>query len=545
MDPLHAAVKARSLSDVLNCLQHFRVNVNAPSRSDDFTTPLTVASYNGDRDIVIALLAAGANNAGVPHFPKKARWANKKLLQTPKIFTPLHAAAFNGHSPVIEILLMSGASSNILDDKGRTPIHYAAGNGHIAVLQRLFAASSRSVNLRDKDGETPLYLAVRYNCLYAARFLVEVGNADVNTRAHSGFSLLHLACANSCTDVDESMAAFLIKSGARVNDFCDLPKDVTGVEALVLTASPLMTAALQGRHLEVRLLLKEGANIEAIDPRSGRNALHCAVYNGNVAAMEILVEAGAKVDSTDVYGCTPLHFIGRKWCDGYINDINRLVSLLADSGADINARDHEQRTPLLHVIKYCDIAAIPVGGTKYSTRKYRALDELVKRMLEVGADVEACDENGNGILHTLAWLYSHFVPLGSDFKQFMSVFRRLINAGASPTARNAKGLTPAEYLGDKEANTCPRMAKLAPLQVALFATPAGGDRCWHALPKTCPGIGAAIQSVWCTTPNELPTLWEFVDPRLKPSARTLLCCLHRTLPGLCEIQITILSSALS
>ena len=61
---------------------------------------------------------------------------------------------------------------------------------------------------------------------------------------------------------------------------------------------------------------------------------------------------------------------------------------------------------------------------------------------------------------------------------------------------------------------------------AIFTTlVAAGDRSWQRLPTLCPGLEAAILSVWLNAPDEMPELLK----RLKNPPRNvieLFACLH-------------------
>jgi 26S proteasome non-ATPase regulatory subunit 10 len=42
----------------------------------------------------------------------------------------LHVAAYNGHKEIVVLLIAKGADVNAKDDGGRTPLHAAAGGGY-------------------------------------------------------------------------------------------------------------------------------------------------------------------------------------------------------------------------------------------------------------------------------------------------------------------------------------------------------------------------------------------------------------------------------
>ncbi len=94
-------------------------------------------------------------------------------------------------------------------------------------------------------------------------------------------------------------------------------------------------------------LIERGANVDIKDYR-GQTALHTvAVKNdGNTEAIQKLVEAHAKLDITDNEGLTPLHIAVQ-------NDRRDTVELLIQLGADVNRQDLQGRTPLHFAALYC------------------------------------------------------------------------------------------------------------------------------------------------------------------------------------------------
>ena len=62
------------------------------------------------------------------------------------------------------------------------------------------------------------------------------------------------------------------------------------------------------------LLLSHAANVNAPTRYDRRSPLHSAAVAGHVALLRLLVDNGAALDQTDLYGSTPLHLavVGRR-----------------------------------------------------------------------------------------------------------------------------------------------------------------------------------------------------------------------------------------
>jgi len=99
----------------------------------------------------------------------------------------------------------------------------------------------------------------------------------------------------------------------------------------------LIAAAEEGRLPVVKLLLKQGADVDTRDPY-GFTPLHRAAEKGHTEVMELLLNAGCDPDAREDLGKTPLH---RAAAEGQ----RTAVELLFKAGADPNALDLMQRTP--------------------------------------------------------------------------------------------------------------------------------------------------------------------------------------------------------
>ena len=110
---------------VEQCRVLLRADRGASKQTDDLgRTPLHVAAFHGNKEIVTSLLACRAD----PH----ARDSNQA--------TPLHWAAAGGRLEVIDALLRAGARIDALDADSVTPLRLATMRGH--------ADTARSLRLR-------------------------------------------------------------------------------------------------------------------------------------------------------------------------------------------------------------------------------------------------------------------------------------------------------------------------------------------------------------------------------------------------------------
>jgi ankyrin repeat protein len=217
--------------------------------------------------------------------------------------SPLMYGAALGSPESMRLLLDAGADPNTANAFGATPLMWCAGD---AVKIRLLLSKGAKVDARSQLGRTPLLIAAAYDgATEAARLLIENG-ADVNVRDKAGISVLEQAASSNHIE----LVRLLLLKGAHVNT-----ADESGFTAL-------MAAADNGdRNADmVKLLLEHGA---AVNVKTGESSeivkngptalghltpLHLAAAQANYEAVEALVKAGADVNAKDVRNATPLVF---------------------------------------------------------------------------------------------------------------------------------------------------------------------------------------------------------------------------------------------
>ena len=300
---IHSAAKSGDLQAMKSLLA---ANPKLIDATDDRgVTPLHRASLEGHRDIVDYLISRNADirrpdqigntplhgsayggRAGIVEL-LLARGADVRAKNR-NGQTPLFLAALKGARDVMEILLRNGAEVDAHDARGLSPLHMAIQNGHAPAADVLIAHKAR-VDVRDGQGNTPLFLAARGGRLELARMLLDAG-AEINPKNGYGMTPLHDATFADHADVVECLLA----RGARPDE-----KDNGGVR-------PLDWALENGSVEVVRLFLDRQRDGNERKWEFGRNLLHRAALLGQKGIADLALSRGADVNARDERNQTPL-----------------------------------------------------------------------------------------------------------------------------------------------------------------------------------------------------------------------------------------------
>ena len=94
--------------------------------------------------------------------------------------TPLWVASYNNNTDIVNLLISSGADINRADNYGITPLHNASRYGNTNIMA-LLISSGADINQAADNGDTPLIFAALENRMSSVRLLVESG-ADITIR---------------------------------------------------------------------------------------------------------------------------------------------------------------------------------------------------------------------------------------------------------------------------------------------------------------------------------------------------------------------------
>ena len=378
------------------------VDVNAAQV--DGTTALHWAAYNEDAETVALLIRSGA----------KVNVLNRYGM------SPLAQACTNGNAAIVKQLLEAGADANATMKGGETVLMLAARSGNAEAVTALLARGANP-NARERLGQTALMWAAAEGHTAIVRQLMDA-KADMNVTLDSGFTAFLFAVREGHLD---TVRAFLA-AGADVNAMTQ--RSASGGRGGArpgarASTSPLMLAVQNG-HFELAIALVD-AGADPNDVRTGFTPLHmiagvrkpdssdisdpaAPTGSGRLSSGEFvreIVKRGAKVNfrlpkgtpkqpatssSIGSEGATPLLFAADR------GDVP-LMRLLLELGADPLIPNFNNTTPLL--------AAAGVGTSEPQEEAGEESEavEAVKMLLDLGADINTVDNNGDTAMHGAAY----------------------------------------------------------------------------------------------------------------------------------------------
>lgn len=301
---------------------------------------------------------------------------------------------------VVRRLLALGVDPLKETPEGSTSLHWSAMCDSVEILLTLLPHCKAAINKADGDGRTPLL------------FLLGRGEYSANT---------------------VEMARILLDAGADVR-----VRDANSTTTLMLAAQSDTSGEL------TRLLLEHDPSLLNVTDDNGDTALSAAACVGDktaIGAIKVLLDAGATVGVSDAHQLV-LH--------GNLD----ALQLLVDHGFDVKAREADDGPTLLAQVPHIDNGVptsqvdvatwlidrgVPVnatwrregedqGETALLVACECAATDLVRFLLDAGADIEASTETGTTPLIAAVW------------SGCGETVRLLMERGAKPVGRPGKAI---------------------------------------------------------------------------------------------------------
>ena len=423
--PVADAAERRDAA-ALHTLLGNQAGVNAPQ--PDGTTALHWAAYHDDANIAAMLVKAGANVNAVNRYG----------------VSPLLQASQNGNAPMVKLLLDAGADANATLKGGETSLMLAARSGNAEAVAMLLARGVNA-NARERLGQTALMWAAAEGHTAVIQTLIQAG-ADINATVDSGFTPFFFAVREGHLEAAKALLAAGVDGNAMMRRGGSASGAAARTSALML--------AVQNGHFELAIALID-AGADPNDLRTGFSPLHmipgvrkpdssdgsdgAAPHGaGRLSSLEFvreIVKRGANVNlrlpkgtprmpgtssTVGTEGATPILFAADR------SDVP-LMRLLLELGADPFVPNFNNTTPLMAAAGLGTKEALEEAGEESEAV------EAVTLLLDLGADINAVDNNGDTAMH------------GAAVNNYPRVVKLLAARGADPkiwSKPNKAGRTP-------------------------------------------------------------------------------------------------------
>uniref|UniRef100_A0AAQ4QHV1 Transient receptor potential cation channel, subfamily A, member 1b n=1 Tax=Gasterosteus aculeatus aculeatus TaxID=481459 RepID=A0AAQ4QHV1_GASAC len=405
--------------------------------------------------------------------------ADPNILNT-ALLSPLHLAICLGHNDLVELLVSHTATDcNLQGDLGNTPLillffmlppppHCLTNNcllflfffshpfshllGHFPVHAAAFAGAKNAmemilkagekyghqveahINYVDKSSCSPLHLAVRGGNIEVIRFCIANG-AKVDQQQNDKSTPLHLACTQGATEVVKLM----LSSFQQVEDVINLTDGAC--------QTPLHRATIFDHTELAEYLISLGAKVNSTDCK-GNSPLLLATSCGAWRTVALLLSKGADVNVKDRCGCSFLHLALLQ--PKGLKNLSQEVLQLGSVTALLSCEDNEGCTPLHYACRL-------------------GIHDSVKNMLGLsGQDGLACkSKDKKSVLHFAA----QYGRINTCQRLLETITdSRLLNEG------DERGLTPL-HLASREGHT--KVVQLLLRKGALFHSDYKGWTCLH------------------------------------------------------------------
>ena len=415
--PLYMASK-------INCVSAVRLLLSHGARTDVLRYgrygPLYTAAGDGNVEVIAEFVKV-----------------DPTLLQLEQPNNILCIASSCGAWKSVKALLEHGMDPNCIENSTTgdgsslwTPLGIASSQGYLKMMELLLEHGADPNSPEPKDIHTPLFLAVlKPSNMPCIQVLLRHGG-DPNSKNISVPLMLALAWLYEGDEAITEVQEVLLTGDhpIQVN-----AKDKTGDTALII-------AVLRGRVSLVRWLLRNGADVNAINIH-GRNVMDFGARSGNVEIVKELLQYHPNLELVSKGNRTTL---------GIALDHPPVVRLLLEAGADPEAAPRNLPTVLGLAVSYYGLEVVKIlidgkanleargGGTE--TPMQMAVRDgrdaaMVRLLAESGVDLTAWMPYYGSLIHRAVMGPPEIMKVLLEFRKGVNLNR--LNANGETAIHNA------------------------------------------------------------------------------------------------------------
>lgn len=346
--------------------------------------------------VVFAIIEDAANDAVKFLLEQKGNDVNK-LTHDGRTY--IFWAAYRGNTDLMEYLLARGAKTNVLDDHGYTYLNFAAANGQ-SNTKVYDLGLKNGANLKkdlDHDGANALLLIAPHDKDFTLiNYFIGKGLDIKSTDANGNTAFNYAARTGNITTLKR-----LLEKGVTFNDnamiFASQGTRSTAntlelyqyLESLKIKPTAVSKNGQNALHAIVRkdkqediikYFIEKGVDINQADHDGTTAFMNAAMANSDVAVINLLAASVKNINQVNKKGISALALAVR-------SNTPEVVRLLIQKGADVNVADANGDNLAYYLIQ------------SYNPQKAETFEAKLKALEEKGFKVATPQKNGNTLYH--------------------------------------------------------------------------------------------------------------------------------------------------
>lgn len=381
-------------------------------------------------DPVVMALINSAPNESIIYLIEQGGNEINKLTHDSRTY--IFWAAYKGNIEVMKYVLSKGAKTDLEDSHGLSPLLFAANAGekNIEVYELLIANGANPKKELTPDGANALLLSIGSDLALAEYF--ESKGLKKDSKDINGNNAFDYAARTGNIEIMKKLYAKGIKptNNAMALAAMGTRRSVNGIEVFKYIESlgikPSATSNTGANALHylayrsnqeelINYFLSKGTDVNQQDKEGNTVFMNAAAFNTNLAIMEKLAATVKDFNLANKSGETALALAVN-------NNTPEIVKYLLEKGANVNAIDAKGNNLAYNLIASYRTAyrrGSPQNAQGAATQEQDEFDEKLILLKEKGFDVATPQKDGNTLFHLAIAknsldLFKKIEPLGAD-----------------------------------------------------------------------------------------------------------------------------------